>query len=117
MSLLKSLRTVDLGAGEISKAAPETRLEGDPTFTTWNQDESREGSIVSGVWQATPGTTRSVKGRKFEFCMMLEGVVEITEEGGETATYRAGDSFVMKPGFVGKWKTVETTRKIYVVVD
>ncbi|MDF3147092.1 MULTISPECIES: cupin domain-containing protein [unclassified Streptomyces] len=27
-----------------------------------------------------------------------------------------GDSFVMKPGFVGVWKTIETVRKIYVIV-
>ncbi|TYO61021.1 DUF861 domain-containing protein, partial [Bradyrhizobium hipponense] len=26
----------------------------------------------------------------------------------------AGDSFVMKPGFVGIWRTIETVRKIYV---
>ncbi len=31
--------------------------------------------------------------------------------------YRAGDSFVMKPGFTGVWKTIETVRKIYVVVN
>ncbi|MDQ1014116.1 FAD/FMN-containing dehydrogenase [Streptomyces afghaniensis] len=30
--------------------------------------------------------------------------------------YTAGDSFVMKPGFVGVWKAVETVRKIYVTV-
>ena len=29
---------------------------------------------------------------------------------------RAGDSFVMKPGFVGVWRTIETVRKIYVCV-
>ncbi|MGC9544703.1 cupin domain-containing protein [Streptomyces sp. UG1] len=27
-----------------------------------------------------------------------------------------GDSFVMKPGYVGVWKTIETVRKIYVTV-
>jgi uncharacterized cupin superfamily protein len=30
--------------------------------------------------------------------------------------YKAGDSFVMKPGFIGVWKTIETVRKIYVTV-
>lgn len=117
MSLLKKLKTIDLGDGVISKAKPEMLLAGDPTFTTWNQDESRDGAIMAGVWQATPGTTKSIKGEKFEFCMLLKGAVELTEEGGETVTYRAGDSFVMKPGFVGTWKTLETLRKIYVVVD
>lgn len=57
------------------------------------------------------------KGDRFEFCLLLEGEVELSEDGGETVTYRAGDAFVMKPGFVGTWKTLQTVRKIYVVVD
>ncbi|MFJ8470229.1 cupin domain-containing protein [Streptomyces swartbergensis] len=29
---------------------------------------------------------------------MLSGIVELTPEGGEPVIYKAGDSFVMKPG-------------------
>ena len=72
--------------------------------------------IKSGVWEATPGETHSIKGKAFEFCHILSGLIEIEEKGGETRTYRAGDSFVMKPGFVGVWRTLETVRKIYVCV-
>ena len=54
--------------------------------------------------------------KTFEFCHILQGVVEIIEDGRSPVTYRAGDSFVMKPGFVGIWWTVETVRKIYVTV-
>ena len=43
-------------------------------------------------------------------------MVELTEKGQEPRVFRAGDSFVMKPGYVGVWKTIETVRKIYVVV-
>ena len=43
-------------------------------------------------------------------------MVEITPDGGEPVIYRAGDSFVMKPGFTGNWKTIETVRKIYLTV-
>ena len=117
MSLLQKLRTTDLGEGEISKALPDKVLAGDPTFTTWSQVESRGGAISAGVWEATPGLTKSIKGERFEFCLLLEGEVELSEDDGETVTYRAGDAFVMKPGFVGTWKTVRTVRKIYVVVD
>jgi uncharacterized protein len=31
-------------------------------------------------------------------------------------TYRASDTFVMKPGFTGVWRTIETVRKIYFAV-
>jgi len=64
-----------------------------------------------------PGTNKSIKGERFEFCLILEGSVEITPDGGEPQTYRAGDSFIMKPGYIGTWKTIETMRKLYVVVD
>jgi uncharacterized cupin superfamily protein len=43
-------------------------------------------------------------------------VIELTEDGGKPVTYRKGDSFVMKPGYRGVWKTIETVRKIYVIV-
>ena len=117
MSLLRKIETAGLGEGIVSKALPDRLLEGDPTFTTWNQAESRDGAICAGVWEATPGLTRSIKGDRFEFCMLLDGEVELREDGGETVTFRAGDAFVMKPGFVGTWRTVRTVRKIYVVID
>lgn len=100
-------------------AVPDAQrlISGSPEFLTWAMDDSRDGGVKTGVWQATPGETRSVKGETFEFCHIIEGVVELTPaDGSEVLTFRAGDSFVMKPGFVGVWKTIETIRKIYVVV-
>ncbi|MDQ7774717.1 MAG: cupin domain-containing protein [Paracoccus aminovorans] len=100
-----------------ARPTPERLIAGDPAFTTWAFDEGKEGRVKTGIWQATPGETHSIKGEVYEFCHLLSGVVEITERGAAPVTYRAGDSFVMKPGFVGVWKTVETLRKIYVVID
>jgi uncharacterized protein len=116
VSLLKTIDCNPAAAPTMSKAAPERLISGDPTFRTWAQDSVRDGAVRTGVWEATPGETRSMKGETFEFCHILDGVIEITEEGGTLVTYRKGDSFVMKPGFRGVWKTVETVRKIYVVV-
>jgi uncharacterized cupin superfamily protein len=39
----------------------------------------------------------------------------IAEDGGETRTVKAGDSFVLRPGFKGSWEVLETTRKEYVI--
>jgi uncharacterized cupin superfamily protein len=117
MSLLKTIEQNDLGEAVASKAAPDRLVSGDPTFHTWLQDTSRNGQVRTGVWQASPGTTRSIKGESLEFCYILEGVAELKEEGREPRIFRAGDSFVMKPGYVGTWHTIETVRKIYVVVE
>ena len=99
-----------------SVPAPERLISGDPQLKSWPMDESREGKVRTGVWESTPGVSHSIKGETFEFCHLLEGVIELTPQGGEPVVYRAGDSFVMKPGFVGIWKTIETVRKIYVIV-
>ncbi|WP_232789789.1 cupin domain-containing protein [Streptomyces jeddahensis] len=116
MSLLKTIDTHPSFAPRESGPLPERLISGNPAFKTWVQDVARGDMIRTGVWEATPGETRSVKGETFEFCHILSGIVELTPEGGEPVVYKAGDSFVMKPGFVGVWKTIETVRKIYVIV-
>ena len=117
MSLLKTIDTNPQFRPKQSTPTPERLISGNPSFKTWAQDVARDGMINTGVWEATPGQTRSIKGETFEFCHIIEGVVELTEEGGAApVTYRAGDSFVMKPGFKGDWRTIETVRKIYLTV-
>lgn len=114
--LLKTIDPAPSFAPKLSEALPERLIAGTPAFKTWAQDEARGEQVHTGVWEATPGETRSIKGETFEFCHILSGVVEITPDGGAPVVYRAGDSFVMKPGFTGVWKTLETVRKIYVTV-
>ena len=93
--------------------APDRLLAGDPRFTTWNVEEAN-GGLYAGVWQSTPGKWRIVYD-EWEFCHILSGVSVIAEDGGEARTVRAGDSFVLRPGFRGTWEVVETTRKEYVI--
>lgn len=115
MSLLVKLDLAPTSEPKHSKAAPDRLISGDPSFRTWAQDQSRQDPVRTGVWEATPGETRSIKGETMEFCYILSGVVELIEDGQQPRTFRTGDSFVMKPGFVGVWRTIETVRKIYVV--
>lgn len=116
MTLLQTIDPTNLGAGKPGKAAPEKLIAGDPSFMTWALDASRDGQVQTGIWEATPGETISIKGELFEFCHILEGVIELTEDGQAPIIYRKGDSFIMKPGYRGVWKTIETVRKIYVIV-
>lgn len=117
MSLIVTLETdiSKLPVPTARKPSPEERIEGDPDFRTWLQDESFDGKLRTGIWEATPGLTHAIKTDVFEYCLILQGVVEIAEVGGQTHVYRAGDSFVFKPGFRGTWKTIETVRKMFVV--
>lgn len=116
MSFLLTVDPYPNTTPEAGKAAPDRLIAGDPSFLTWALDTSRDGQVRTGVWEATPGETISIKGETFEFCHILDGVIELTEEGKAPVTYRKGDSFIMKPGYRGVWKTIETVRKIYVIV-
>jgi len=93
--------------------APDRLIAGNPAFRTWNVEETGDG-LYAGIWEATPGKWR-IEYDEWEFCHILSGVSVIGEEGGTSRTVRAGDSFVLRPGFRGSWEVVETTRKEYVI--
>lgn len=96
-------------------APPADRvLSGAPRFTTWNIEESPDGKLFAGVWEATPGTWR-IAYDEWEYCTILSGVSVLTDEAGEAMTVRTGDAFILRPGYTGTWEVVETTRKQYVI--
>lgn len=97
---------------EIDRPSPEKLISGDPVFTTWNIEE-RDG-LYCGIWQSTPGKWR-ITYEEWEYCRILSGVSVLTEEGQMPVIVRAGDSFILRPGFAGTWEVIETTRKDYVI--
>jgi uncharacterized cupin superfamily protein len=97
---------------ETASPPPERVISGDPRFTTWNVEDA--GGLYAGIWEATPGKWR-IAYDEWEFCHILSGVSVITEEAGAARTVTTGDSFVLRPGFIGTWEVIETTRKEYVI--
>lgn len=87
-------------------------VAGDPVHTTWNIEE-RDG-LYCGLWQSTPGIWR-VSYEEWEYVRILQGVSVLTDTQGRATTLRAGDSFVIRPGFAGTWEVRETTLKDYVI--
>ena len=98
---------------ELGAPNPERVVAGSPIFRTWNCEEA-EGGLYAGIWEATPGKWQVVYD-EWEFCHILSGHSIITEDGGTERHVRAGDSFVLRPGFRGTWEVLETTRKEYVI--
>jgi uncharacterized cupin superfamily protein len=98
---------------ETGAPAPDRLLAGNPVFTTWNVEEA-EGGLYAGIWQSTPGKWR-ISYDEWEYFRILEGHSIVTEDGGEAVHLRAGDSYILRPGFRGSWEVVETTRKHYVI--
>ena len=107
-------RKVETAASTAETSAPATArlISGNPVHTTWNQYE--KDGLYCGIWQSTPGKW-AIFYDEWEYCRILEGVSVITEDGGAARTVRAGDSFILEPGFSGTWEVIETTRKDYVI--
>ena len=110
-------RVVDFNVSDIvpetGAPAPDRLISGDPQFTTWNIEEA-DGGIYAGIWQSTPGKWRIVYD-EWEYFHILEGHSVVMEEGGAAVHLRAGDSYILRPGFKGTWEVIETTRKDYVI--
>ncbi|QFY59811.1 cupin domain-containing protein [Rhizobium grahamii] len=98
---------------EFGAPAADRIIAGDPQFRTWSFDEA-DGGIYAGIWEATPGKWRIVYD-EWEYFNVLSGYSIVTEEGGEPVHLRAGDRMILKPGFIGTWEVIETTRKDYVI--
>lgn len=96
-----------------------TVIEGNPVVKTWRKYEDHKGDAselnrISGIWESTPGKF-VVNYKIWEFCHFLEGECILTEEGHPPKVLRAGDAFVLTPGFKGEWEVVKTVRKHFVV--
>ena len=61
-------------------------VEGSPTMKTWILHTNKDESMISGYWEATPGTYHATYA-SFEFVHLLEGKLVITPDGGDAVTY------------------------------
>ena len=113
MSLLKRV-TRDGITPETKRPDPARILSGDPVHTKWSVEE-REG-LYSGLWQSTPGKW-TVSYSEWEYVHILDGHSVLTSEDGSATHLKAGDSFVIRPGFRGTWEVLETTLKDYVILN
>ena len=104
--------TQDAVAPEISRPDPARVLAGDPVHTTWNLEDNN--GLYCGLWQSTPGTWR-VSYAEWEYVHILAGHSILTDQNKTATHLRAGDSFIIRPGFEGTWQVIETTLKDYVI--
>jgi uncharacterized cupin superfamily protein len=107
------LRVIPEGISpEICRPDPDKVVSGDPVHSTWNIEEL--DGLFCGLWQSTPGAWR-VRYDEWEYVHILQGVSVLTDASGGSTTLRAGDSWIIRPGFEGVWQVLETTLKEYVI--
>lgn len=98
---------------DISRPDPAKVLSGDPVHTTWSREE--QSGLYCGVWQTTPGKWR-ISYAEWEYVYIHSGHSILTGSDGAQTHLRAGDSYIIRPGFDGTWDCVETTLKDYVII-
>jgi uncharacterized protein len=99
-------------APEVSRPEAAKLLAGDPVHTTWNIEDT--DGLYCGLWQSTPGKW-AVSYAEWEYVYIHQGHSILTDATGQATDLRAGDSFIIRPGFEGSWEVVETTLKDYVI--
>jgi uncharacterized cupin superfamily protein len=104
---LEPCRTID----------PGKLLDGDPVEGIKEMARSADGRLTIGVWTCTPERDRIDEFPVDEFCHVVEGVVELTDEAGARQRFGPGSSFFVPRGFKGVWRTVEPVKKIYVIYE
>lgn len=97
---------------EITRPDPARIVAGDPVHTTWNI-EDRDG-LYCGLWQSTPGCW-TISYAEWEYVYIHSGHSVLTDASGVETTLKAGDSYIIRPGFSGTWTVIETTLKDYVI--
>ena len=90
------------------------KVAGNPTMETWIEYTSDDGSMISGCWEATPGTYHATYGA-WEFVHLIEGVIIITPDGGTPEQVGPGDAFVVEKDFEGTWEVKEKVFKHFMM--
>jgi uncharacterized protein len=86
------------------------KVKGAPSMKTWVMHTAADGTMMSGAWEATPGTYHATYAA-FEFVHLIRGRIIITPDGGTPVEVAAGDAFVVEKDFKGTWEIVETVFK------
>jgi len=64
--------------------------EGSPIMKTWILHTNNDETMISGYWEATPGTYHATY-KEYEFVHLLEGHIIITPDDGDPAVRKYFD--------------------------
>lgn len=81
-----------------------------PSMKTWVLRTSKDGAMVSGIWDCTVGSHHATH-TAHEYVVLIAGRIVIAPDGGTPGTVKAGDAFVVEKDFKGTWKIEENVRK------
>ena len=105
----------DLLVNMIDDEVPEDDISGNPNMK-FAELVSREDLQV-GTWSCTPCDWQIDFHEENEVMLVLSGRVRITGKDEEPRELTKGDVFFIPRGWAGRWETIETMEKLYVIID
>lgn len=114
---IHGIRTLGLGTGNLGAPLPlPPGTSSGWTEADWRLADGACQGFCAGTWEGEPGEI-PVAYTYDEFCFMLSGRVALVDETGGRVEFGVGDAFHVPRGFTGRWVTVTTARKHYVIVE
>jgi uncharacterized cupin superfamily protein len=110
MQSITKLDQSNSGGPDTTDLAGWVVVKGSPKMKTWAVHTNNDGTMLSGIWEATPGTYHATY-TAYEFVHMISGKIIITPDGGTPVTVKSGDAFVVENDFKGTWEIIESVRK------
>lgn len=75
-----------------------------------------EGDNIVLVWESGPAILEFDAPSKLdEFVVVTKGILILTDNDGNSVTYKKGDMFMLPKGFTGTWEMPEEYRELIVV--
>ena len=75
-----------------------------------------EGENIVLVWESAPAVLLlDTPSRLDEFVVVTKGILILTDNEGNSVTYKKGDMFMLPKGFTGTWEMPEEFRELIVV--
>ena len=105
----------DLLASMVDDEVPEENITGNPKMK-FAELISRDDLHV-GTWSCTPCDWQVDFHEENEVMLVLSGRVRITNADGSAKELTKGDVFFIPRGWSGRWETLETMEKLYVIID
>jgi len=93
----------------------ELLLTPTPSCRNLTQFTSADGAFVCGVWDSTPYTRTAMAYGHHELMHLLAGEVTFQDEQGVTATFKAGDLFVVLKGARCSWDSPTDVTKVFAI--
>ena len=104
-----------LFANVVEETEPSGALSGGPkTFLGELLDKK---DLQAGVWRCTPGVWEYDSYEVDEVMLMISGRLRLTDTDGNAVELTKGDMFYIPRGWAGRWETLETMEKMYVIID